>query len=101
MTVPNLGATILAALKQAGKDVERLTPDDLAAVDEFHTGQRGATIRLAELLRLEGPSELSMWAAVLVDPLGFWQSSTVAASVASILPPGSSVSPICWRISPG
>lgn len=51
---PDLGATILAALKQAGKDVERLTPDDLAAVDEFHTGQRGATIRLAELLHLRG-----------------------------------------------
>ena len=30
---PDLGATILAALKQAGKDVERLTPDDLAPVD--------------------------------------------------------------------
>ena len=51
---PDLGATILAALKQAGKDVEHLTPDDLAAVDEFHTGQRGATIRLAELLHLRG-----------------------------------------------
>ncbi len=49
-----LGETILAALKAAGKDVDRLTPDDLAAVDEFHTGQRGATMRLAEMAGVTG-----------------------------------------------
>jgi hypothetical protein len=46
----DLGEIILAALKQAGKDIEHLTPDDLAPVDEFHGGQRQATIRLADLL---------------------------------------------------
>ena len=49
-----LGEAILAALRASGKDVDRLTPDDLAPVDEFHTGQRGATKRLAELAKVRG-----------------------------------------------
>jgi ubiquinone/menaquinone biosynthesis C-methylase UbiE len=36
------------------KDIDRLTPDDLAPVDEFHGGQRPATMRLAELAGLVG-----------------------------------------------
>jgi SAM-dependent methyltransferase len=50
----DLGDVILAALKQAGKDVTHLTPDDLAPVDEFHGGQRPATVRLAELAGFAG-----------------------------------------------
>jgi SAM-dependent methyltransferase len=50
----DLGAAILAALAASGKDADRLTPDDLAPVDEFHTGQRGATMRLAELAQVTG-----------------------------------------------
>ena len=50
----DLGEIILAALKQAGKDVDGLTTDDLAPVDEFHGGQRQATIRLAGLIGLDG-----------------------------------------------
>jgi SAM-dependent methyltransferase len=53
-TSGELGATILAALQGLGKDIDHLTPDDLAPVDEFHGGQRPATIRLAELLGLAG-----------------------------------------------
>ena len=53
-TRQDLGEVILAALKQAGKDIEHLTPDDLAPVDEFHGGQRQATIRLADLAGLRG-----------------------------------------------
>ncbi len=49
-----LGDSILAALKAAGKDIDRLTPDDLAPVDEFHSGQRNATVRLAQLAGIEG-----------------------------------------------
>ena len=45
----SLGDTILSALREAGKDLEHLTPDDLAPVDEFHSGQRNATVRLAQL----------------------------------------------------
>ena len=53
-TSRDLGALILAALHRMGKDIDHLTPDDLAPVDEFHGGQRPATIRLAELLGLTG-----------------------------------------------
>jgi ubiquinone/menaquinone biosynthesis C-methylase UbiE len=49
-----LGDAILAALKAAGKDVDHLTPDDLAPVDEFHSGGRNATVRLAQLAHING-----------------------------------------------
>src|SRR5262249_57928615 len=49
-----LGDVILAALKAAGKDIEHLTPDDLAPVDEFHSGGRNATVRLAQLAGING-----------------------------------------------
>jgi ubiquinone/menaquinone biosynthesis C-methylase UbiE len=49
-----LGDVILAALKATGKDIERLTPDDLAPVDEFHAGGRNATVRLAQLAGVTG-----------------------------------------------
>ena len=49
-----LGDAILTALKAAGKDIERLTPDDLAPVDEFHSGGRNATVRLAQLAGITG-----------------------------------------------
>jgi SAM-dependent methyltransferase len=49
-----LGDAILAALKAAGKDIDHLTPDDLAPVDEFHTRGRAATMDLARLLALRG-----------------------------------------------
>jgi len=53
-TRTELGATILAALKTVGKDLDHLTPDDLASVDEFHGGQRPATVRLAEFVGFTG-----------------------------------------------
>ena len=41
---------ILGALTEAGKDIEHLTIDDLAPVDEFHGRQRRATEELAAML---------------------------------------------------
>jgi ubiquinone/menaquinone biosynthesis C-methylase UbiE len=41
---------LLGALRAAGKDVEHLTIDDLAPVDEFHSRRRVATVELARLL---------------------------------------------------
>ena len=41
---------ILAALQQAGKDIDHLTIDDLAPVDEFHSRRRLATQELAAML---------------------------------------------------
>jgi ubiquinone/menaquinone biosynthesis C-methylase UbiE len=48
----DLEQTILDALIASGKDPERLTPDDLSPVDEFHTGGRHATMELAALMDL-------------------------------------------------
>jgi hypothetical protein len=44
---------IFAALREAGKDPDRLDPDDLAPMDEFHHGGRAATAALALRLNLQ------------------------------------------------
>lgn len=41
---------ILAALVEAGKDLDRLTIDDLSPIDEFHSRRRAATEELAQML---------------------------------------------------
>jgi ubiquinone/menaquinone biosynthesis C-methylase UbiE len=49
-----LEPAILQALAHAGKDIHALTIDDLAPADQFHSGGKGATERLARLAQL-GP----------------------------------------------
>jgi SAM-dependent methyltransferase len=44
----DLGQAILAALEKAGKNLDRLTPEDLAPIDEFHIRGRTATLELAK-----------------------------------------------------
>jgi MPBQ/MSBQ methyltransferase len=46
-TRTDVGNAILVALEKAGKDVNRLTLEDLAPVDEFHIRGRTATLELA------------------------------------------------------
>lgn len=46
-TRSDLGSVILAALEKAGMDLNRLTPEDLAPIDEFHIRGRAATLELA------------------------------------------------------
>jgi 2-polyprenyl-3-methyl-5-hydroxy-6-metoxy-1,4-benzoquinol methylase len=46
----NLENTILIALGNAGKNIDQLTVDDLAPIDEFHTRGRETTANLASLL---------------------------------------------------
>jgi sarcosine/dimethylglycine N-methyltransferase len=45
--------SILAALRETGKDLARLKPEDLAPIDEFHIRGREATLELARLASLE------------------------------------------------
>jgi ubiquinone/menaquinone biosynthesis C-methylase UbiE len=45
-----LEQTIVDALAASGKDLARLTPEDLGPVDEFHVGGRPATIEFAKAL---------------------------------------------------
>lgn len=54
----NLEAALLAALRAAGKDPERLRAEDLAGVDEFHFGWRAATEALAQDLGLAAGTRL-------------------------------------------
>jgi ubiquinone/menaquinone biosynthesis C-methylase UbiE len=49
----NLERTILDALAAVGRNTDALTVDDLAPADQFHSGGKGATERLARLARLE------------------------------------------------
>jgi ubiquinone/menaquinone biosynthesis C-methylase UbiE len=52
-TRADLGDAILAALEKAGKDLNRLTPEDLAPIDQFHIRGRTATLELARAAGLE------------------------------------------------
>ncbi|MGH7403918.1 MAG: SAM-dependent methyltransferase, partial [Candidatus Rokuibacteriota bacterium] len=45
----NLAEAILAALVARGTDLDALTPDALAPVDQFHGGGKPVTVRLARL----------------------------------------------------
>lgn len=47
-----LEQVVLQALRQAGKDIDKLVPADLAPVDEFHIGGRQATVDFAAELPL-------------------------------------------------
>jgi len=48
-----LERSILAALAATGKDIGRLTSDDLAPADQFHSGGKNSTVRLARLAGLK------------------------------------------------
>src|SRR5262245_10333388 len=45
----NLERAILGALAAAGRNLDALTIDDLAPTDQFHSGGKDATLRLARL----------------------------------------------------
>ena len=49
---PGLREALIAGLAAAGKDIDRLAPEDLAAVDEFHVRGREATVELGSALGL-------------------------------------------------
>lgn len=55
---PDLATAILTALGGAGIDCDHLDAEALAPVDEFHTGGRRATLRLARQLDLDGTMQV-------------------------------------------
>ncbi len=55
---PDLKAKVLAALQNAGKNIDALTRDDLKAFDEFHFGGIVETRNLAELADLKSEIQL-------------------------------------------
>jgi len=54
----DLGNLILAALEKAGKDINRLAPEDLAPVDEFHIRGRVATLELARAAGIDSTKQV-------------------------------------------
>ena len=52
-TSSDLGNAILTALEKAGKNINNLTPEDLAPIDEFHIRGRTATLELARAVGLD------------------------------------------------
>jgi len=54
----SLEAALLDGLRNSGKNADRIDPDDLATVDEFHIGGRQATMDLADQLGLRPGMEL-------------------------------------------
>lgn len=48
----DLGSNILHALADAGKNLDALTIDDLAPIDQFHRGGKDTTLRLARMAEL-------------------------------------------------
>lgn len=57
-TQTDLGATILTALEGAGKDIDTLTREDIAAFDEFHIRGRAATREICQLADLQPGAEV-------------------------------------------
>lgn len=53
-----LETVIFEALAKAGKDLERLKPEDLAPIDEFHIRGRKATLELARQLQLRAQMQV-------------------------------------------
>lgn len=51
--VADVGSIILAALEKVGKNLDQLTAEDLAPVDEFHIRGRAATLELARAAGLD------------------------------------------------
>ena len=49
----NMSGRILSALEAAGKDLDRLTLDDLAGFDQMHYGGREGTLNLSRLAELD------------------------------------------------
>ena len=52
-TRSGLASLILDALEKTGKDLNRLTPEDLAPIDQFHIRGRAATLELARAAKVD------------------------------------------------
>jgi SAM-dependent methyltransferase len=57
-TPGDLATNVLNILKANGKDLDNLTPDDFALVDQLHTGGKGATLELAKMAGLTPDMEV-------------------------------------------
>ena len=65
-----LADVIAQNLQSAGRDLNKLTTNDLATVDEFHIRGRKATLELASQMKSAFASLLVALAAIVVSPYG-------------------------------
>ena len=82
---PDLQDRVLVALRGAGLDPERLDPDDLAALDEFHALGRAATVALARLAGIAPGDRVIDVGAGIGGPARFL-AGTLGASVTAVDP---------------
>jgi ubiquinone/menaquinone biosynthesis C-methylase UbiE len=75
-------AVVLDALREAGRDTERIDLDDLAGIDEFHALGRPATMALAELAGVTAGTEVVDVGAGLGGPARFLAARRGARVVA-------------------
>ena len=82
-----LRSRIENALRYAGKDAERLEPDDLAPLDEFHLLGRAATLALAQLAGISADERVLDLGAGLGGPArllaGALRAEVVAVDLAA------------------
>src|SRR5215218_4134461 len=64
-------SVVLDALRESGRDAERIEIDDLAGIDEFHALGRPATMALAELAGVDRGAEIVDVGAGLGGPARF------------------------------
>ena len=77
----DIEARILAALRAAGLNPEqRLSPEELGALDHFHTGGLRASLELLELAQIQADDRVLDIGAGLA---GCWRRRAAAASTAS------------------
>lgn len=75
--------SIVAALKESGKDLERLTPEDLAPADQFHTRGHAVTVEMATALGMMGRERVLDIGSGIGGP-SRWLAKTFGCRVAGI-----------------
>jgi hypothetical protein len=76
----DLANAILAGLQAAGKDLQALNPDDLAAVDQLHFRGKEATLELAQLAGLKSGLRVLDVGVAWGDRRAHWRRSLIATS---------------------
>jgi hypothetical protein len=92
----DLGNLILSALLSGGKNIDNLSPEDLAPIDEFHVRGRKATLELTNAARLDPSKRVLDVGSGIGGRHAASPESSDAGSRALTLPMSIVVSPRYW-----